>query len=188
MVRNILLVVFSLLIVVIFIVLGFYANAPVSGLLVGIIVGTGIVAAVTANGINLAQARTCALWLGVVILFLALPRFVIGICVPRANVSIDRISKNHKQAIVNTLDKYSLKSEAECGVFGIINENSGVYDENMKEVWYIKVGAKIKAADLSGKPAEAVPEGYSRVVIHNVRGDFADGNVVYIPSRKINWL
>jgi hypothetical protein len=112
---------------------------------------------------------------------------------PRLNTGLDRLAKNKKQAVVNYIDKKSLKSERESGTFGVVSSRAGVYDENGTIVTVngtealIREGVRVKAVDLDGKPASGKLEGMTKIIIPNSHGDFVDGNIVYIPSQKINW-
>lgn len=184
--RNIFLAIGAVLAVAVFGAAGCYANAPFSGLIIGLMAAAGIVTAVIRN-VTLAQMRTPLIWVATVILILTVPRFLIGCYSPKVNKSLDRVSVNHEQALANFFDKKSLKSEKEAGVFGVISESTGVYDELKNEIGTIKEGVKIKAADLEGRSATKTMEGMTRVILHNSRGTFVAENVVYVPSRKINW-
>lgn len=188
--RIVALAVMSMMVVGTFAAMGGYANAVGCGLIIGVIAAAGLVALIWNNPINLAtipQLGAVIKWTVIVLLFITLPALLLGMWSPAVKLSFDRWSDNNKQCLANRLDKSSLKSEPEAGVVGTLTANSGVYDDRGAEVWAIKKGSKVKAADLLGKRDSLDSEGMTKVILHNKNGDFFGGNVVYIPSRKINW-
>lgn len=185
-----------------FCVLGATGNAPFCGLFAGIAVSALIMVAfhsyfnpvgggpLPARAIQVRHHVHQAVY---VILLVTVPFLLIGLVSPKLNKSLNRRGSNTLQAVDNFLNKGSLNAEAESGIFGVMNADSGIYDRagvqythKGKEV-LAPQGMKVKAADLDGVKCTEIREGFTRVIIPNNLGDFVAENVVYIPSRKISW-
>lgn len=112
----------------------------------------------------------------------------IGLWSPTVKQSADRSSGNFKQVIANFLDKCSLKSESESGIFAVITEDKAVLYNDISQVVVenIPKGTPVKVVDLKGEPAAPRFEGMTKVMLKNEHGDFVGGFEGYIPSRKLD--
>ncbi|EKE12008.1 MAG: hypothetical protein ACD_14C00043G0001 [uncultured bacterium] len=107
---------------------------------------------------------------------------------------MDRYLGNKKKAVVNTLNKASLRSEGETGSKGVLNADSGIYDSRGKDVEdpvmktaFVLKGTLVKAVDLDGDPDSPKHEGLTEVILPNKNGDFYGGERVWLISDKIDW-
>lgn len=123
------------------------------------------------------------------ILIIATIVLLVGVWSPEVKGSLDRWSHDKNKSVAYALDKSSLKSEAEFGVIGKTKMETAIYDDEFnaikdregKEYLKLQQGVRVKAADTKGR------EGMTQVILENPNGDFAKGNVVWIPSDKIDW-
>ncbi|HAT74209.1 MAG: hypothetical protein US30_C0012G0006 [Candidatus Moranbacteria bacterium GW2011_GWF2_36_839] len=108
---------------------------------------------------------------------------------PKLQGSITRSVNNHVQGITNSLDKKSIHSEAEQGIWGLVLEGGATYNQagQVVETDGLKANTRVKACELKGKPATEGAEGLICVMLPNKYGDFVDGNRRWVPSRKISW-
>ena len=186
---NIIVVVAALVVII----AGIFANAWQAGIVLAVIIITTLV--LYRNGVITIPAQTeerlrgYAINVVEVVAVVAIVSLVFGIWSPDIKASYDRWSGNQKQVLANHFDKSSLKSEAEVGVIGTLPEETVVYNSRMQAVWKMPAGEEVMAANLDGHPKSQKFEGMTEVMLRNKYGDFAkgNGNVVFVPSRKINW-
>jgi hypothetical protein len=108
---------------------------------------------------------------------------------PRLQGSISRSASNNTEEFVNKLDKGSIDSEPEQGIFGMAIKNSTTYNSAGQPIYVdeLKKGMLVKVCNLNGKPATANSEGLICVMLPNRFGDYVKGDIRWVPSRKINW-
>jgi len=191
MTRIAVLAALSAIVVVVFSIIGAFANATWSGLGIGLVVAGGIVWFIGRRPVDqlIADPRTTlvARRVAIVILVIAVPALVVGMWSPEIKASFDRWSGNQKQTLANAIDKDSLQSEPEVGVIATLAEKTALYNKQGEPVWAMPAGVRVKLADLEGVPSQERLEGMTKVVIENKFGDFVGGNVVYVPSRKLKF-
>ncbi|PIR73806.1 MAG: hypothetical protein COU40_00535 [Candidatus Moranbacteria bacterium CG10_big_fil_rev_8_21_14_0_10_35_21] len=122
----------------------------------------------------------------VLLIIFGLP-FLIGMCSPEFNTSLWRYIGNKTLEGSNSLNKGSLNSEPESGIFGTVSENTTLYNDNNSPFKKIERGMFVRVLDLEGKKANRESEGLTYVMTPNEDGDFIKGSRGYIPSRKVNW-
>lgn len=106
---------------------------------------------------------------------------------PPLRNSICRLSKNKYYEFIFSLQKRSLKSELESGIFGRTAEDTLSYDELCYPYKLIAKGTPVMAIDLKGRPRSVNSERVLSVMLPNQYGDFIRGKIVLIPSQKLVW-
>lgn len=114
--------------------------------------------------------------------------WMLGNAFPQLCGSVDRLAGNKGQEIINSLDKKSLKSEPEQGIWAVVIEDCTTYNANNEvvEVNGLKKGTRVRMLNLKGKPANNDAEGMVCVIVPNKYGDYINSNQRWIPSRKIS--
>lgn len=188
MARIIVLAIVAIVVVAVIAGLGAHGNAAISGLIVGVAAAIGIVFFILSNPAP-AQVASAVRWIVIPLLIVALPIFLLSVWSPAVKTSVDRWSGNQKQTLANKIDKKSLKSEPESGIIGTLASNTWAYDGDKNPVWELRKGAEVMALSLSDENSAASKdsEGMTLVMLRNKNGDFAKGNIVLVPSRRINW-
>ena len=187
--RIAVLVAMAVVVIGVFTIMGAHANATWSGFGIGLVVAAGLALLIgnrsMARIMALPRTRLIGRWAAIALMVVCLPALVIGLWSPAIKMSLDRWSANGKQTLANALDKGSLKSEPESGVIATTNEQAASYNEQGEVVCLIPKGVTVRAIRLDGKPASENLEGMVKIMLKNKFGDFVDGNIVYVPSRKI---
>jgi hypothetical protein len=182
-----------LLLIVLMIFVGAYANSVVSALIISFLFPVWFMAFIMppfANrlwviGPMMRGMRT----IGSPILVVATIILLVSVWSPDIKGSFDRWSHDKKQSVAYALDKSSLQSEAEFGVIGKTKAVTAIYDNDLNPIRdregkkYLKLrqGVRVKAVDTEGR------NGMTQVILENPNGDFAKGNAVFIPSDQIDW-
>lgn len=112
---------------------------------------------------------------------------VFGGVSPKLQGSIGRSAGNRVEEFANRLDKGSLKSEPEMGIFAKVTEDSQLYNDNGLPVFSAPKGVTVKVTGLKGYKTDKDTEGMTKVMLSNRHGDFIDGNEGWIPTRKLDW-
>lgn len=118
-----------------------------------------------------------------------------GVFSPDMKASWDRVSDSTKKSWAYDMNGKSSSSAAEVGVIKAMGEDSCIYNGQNKmmtgshgNLWKIFKGSKVKVMNPDEKPIFINgSEGMVRVMLMNPGGDFNEGYVVYVPSRKIDW-
>lgn len=171
-----------LLLIVLMIFVGAYANSVVSALIISFLFPVWFMAFIMppfANrlwviGPMMRGMRT----IGSPILVVATIILLVSVWSPDIKGSFDRWSQNQKQTLANKLDKSSLQSEPETGVIATLTEETVLYNET-KAVWKMPAGTRVMIMSLKGC------NGMVMVMLENKYGDFFKGNIVFVPSSKI---
>ena len=178
-----------LLLIVLMFCVGAYANSIVSALIISFLFPVWFMAFIMPPFANrlwvigpiMRGMRT----IGSPVLVVATIVLLVGIWSPEVKGSLDRWSQNQKQTLANKLDKSSLQSEPESGVIATLAEETVLYDNNGNAVWKMPKGTRVMILDLRGYSKTDRFEGMTRVMLENKYGDFANGNRVFVPSKKI---
>jgi hypothetical protein len=101
--------------------------------------------------------------------------------------SLNRWTENKKNEVVNVLDKDSLKSEKESGIFAKTNAKTTAYNKDYQPVHQFEAGDMVMVLDTKGATADKNGEGAAHVMWANPAGDFVAGNTGYIPTRTLDW-
>ncbi len=112
---------------------------------------------------------------------------VFGNLSPQLQTSIGRSGGNKVGEIANSLDKGSMKSEPEMGIFAKVLEDSQIYNNSRQPVFSVQKGSTVLVKDLNGQKADVDSEGMTKVMLPNRNGDFQQGNEGWIPTRKLDW-
>lgn len=172
-------------------ILGWIVNAPTSGLVVilaiAALIGSTFIPAYAAG------ARAPVTVVATAALVIALVFMAIGAWDPRINASLDRYNYNVKTGVVNTIDRKSLKTEAESGYFttlsdyAILHKADGSYYLINGEKRALDPGTKVFVSGF-GKPTGngRTKESLIEVVAPNGDGEFLGENTVYIPLRAVS--
>ncbi len=193
----------SFVIMLIFGILGVFAHAVFSGIMVGLVLSALMVAFVpprvagvapALTPVQVARIRSVLGWIAVIVLPIALFFLFIGITNPDLNVELDRTMRNGKKVAANGLKKMNLKSEAEVGVIGTVNSDAGIYDSNGEEVKdpvlgsaVAPAGMLVKSVDLESNPDSIKHEGLTAVILPNKKNEFYGGVKVWLVSSKVDW-
>lgn len=170
---------------------GIYAKSPWSGFILGLIVPTWSMLYILKRVPHMASITKIPWVVTTAILVLVLPAFFLGLWSPSVKEGYDQWSDSKKEVLASFFKKSSFKASAEADMIVTLNDRSEMYDDKGgiikrgKEVLKLKKGMAVKVCEK--RPAGDQFEALVKVMIENPAGSFVKGNVVYIPSRKINW-
>lgn len=170
------------------------ANAPLAGGVIGILLPIWLIFFLIrfkekkVDGIvQISPLRKMVNWAFAPILVIATIFLSIGLCSPEFKEGLNRSGKNRIIGWANCFNKNSLNSEVESCIIARLKDDSAGYVGDNKPVCMIPKGTKIMVLNLKGKPKSEKNEGMTKVMTKNKYGEFVGGNVVYVPSSKIDW-
>lgn len=106
---------------------------------------------------------------------------------PEVQKSASRASKNTAGELANRLDKYSLQSEKESGIFARVKNDCRVYNSKNQSFTSLKKDDLVYVLNTEGKQKNTDGEGMTQIMLPNQDGDFIGGQKGWIVSRVINW-
>lgn len=171
--------------------IGFYVNAPVAGLLIGLVFPIWLLFFVL-SGIPVFGGITKPIfWFLTVIITPAVLWFSVGIWSPEVKGAINDYTRNGKGEIANFLNKKSLQAEPMAGIVGYAIED-GIIVYNAKDqrtpAKKLCKGDAVMVMSLTDtKPVNFEGEGMVLVKLANENGDFLGGRNGWVVSRKISW-
>jgi hypothetical protein len=98
-----------------------------------------------------------------------------------------RWAENRMEETGNGLNKGSLQSEPEAGVFAKVTKKTEAYNKHDQAFRTVEEGTTVRVLDLKGKRTTIDSEGKTHVMFPNKHGDFVGGDDGWIPSRVIDW-
>ncbi len=106
---------------------------------------------------------------------------------PEVQKSASRASRNTAGELANKLDKYSLQSEKESGIFARVKNDCRVYNSKNQSFTSLKKDDLVYVLNTEGKQKNTEGEGMTQIMLSNQDGDFIGGKRGWIVSRVINW-
>lgn len=106
---------------------------------------------------------------------------------PEVQKSATRASKNTAGELANKLDKYSLQSEKESGIFARVKNDCRVYNSKNQSFTSLKKDDLVYILNTEGKQKNTDGEGMTQIMLSNQDGDFIGGKRGWIVSRVIDW-
>lgn len=113
--------------------------------------------------------------------------WVFGNISPRGQSSLERSASNKAEETWNGLDKSSLQSESESGIFARVNKGTRVYNSKNQPFSSLKEGDMVLVLNTEGEKKSKESEGKIFIMLPNDDGEFIGGKRGYIPSRIIDW-
>ena len=113
--------------------------------------------------------------------------WIFGVFSPKTQESLGRAAKNGAIQTANWLDKQSLQSEKESGIFARVSVDCRVYNNSGQSITSLKNKDLVYVLDTEGKAKTMDGEGMTHVMLPNQDGDFIGGKRGWVPSRNINW-
>lgn len=183
--------------IIIFSVTGALTNSPISGFLFGVLFPVWFLFFILPKGIRTktrfiaipiwGRLAQFSLWALTPIVLTAFILLCVGVWSPTIKGSANRQGENVKQELANSLDKNSLKSEKESGIFAKISTKTTAYNMKYQPLHQFAVGDTVLVLDTKALPADKKGEGAVHVMWANSIGDFVDSNTGYIPTRTLDW-
>lgn len=172
--------------------IGFYVKAPFAGFLIALLLPIWFVLRLLRGlpsfvGKFFRFIFATTWWITTVVLVIALAYFLVGVWSPEYKASGDRYYANKKLEWANTLDKKSVQSEPESGIFAFVKETTSVYNDKDVVILTLREGERVMVISLEGKKEEN-KEGMTLIRASDERGDFVTaGKIGWVPSRKLEW-
>jgi hypothetical protein len=181
-----------MLLVVLMIALGVYANAFWSGIIISLLFPVWFVAFIMPPAIK--KVWILGPIIGIVrfvsspILIVASVFLLIGLWSPEFKDAFNERHEDGKVAAANSLRKGSAHSERNAGERGWITDDTNLYDEKNERIQSLKKGEEVYITNLrGGKPANEKREAVLPVMLKNEHGDFFNGRQGWVPASKISW-
>lgn len=161
--------------------IGSWASSPIAGLIVGIGSLVGI--------LFFRKFTRPIVTIALIIIGLGFGQMWLKSSSPMIKDSADRRVTTIEQSITNALDKSSLKSELESGIFAKVRTPTTAYTSSAPytPLHQFTVGDMVLVLDTKGAKADKSGEGGVHVMWANPAGDFVAGNTGYIPTRTLDW-
>ncbi len=185
------------------IILGFYANAPIRGIIIGLLfpiwcllylirpgkeIITGDTSFIRRISRSMRRPFQIPYLITSLILIVTLPGFFLGVWSPRVKQSADRRMESGKGWLANSLDKGSVQSEEEAGIFARVTEETTVYNDSLQPTHRVlETNTMIRILSLEGQRVTPNREGLVHIMLANRQGDYINGDEGWIPARKLDW-
>ncbi|HCP08630.1 MAG TPA: hypothetical protein DIT25_02415, partial [Candidatus Moranbacteria bacterium] len=162
--------------------IGIYFNAPWAGFFIGILFPIwAILRSIRFGALRIIYGIMS------VVLILAVAHLTIGIISPEYKESLDRWTQNKKLEMANSLNKSSLQSEQESGLFAKVKENVTLLNKDNMPTRVIQKGELVRVLNLSGKKADEKSEGMIEVMYQDEFGYYSGKRIGRLPSRILDW-
>ena len=169
--------------------LGTIFNAPWAGALIGILFPMWSFMFLVRRIPFFSRIVAIPYWITTLVLLITVPLFLIGFWSPEVKGSLNERSEDSKTWTANFWKKGSAHSERNAGVRGKTKSATEVYDDFNKPIAGIIPARRIiMVLNLKGKPATKDREALLPVMLPNKHGNFVDGERVWMPALKIEFI
>ncbi|MEI8175077.1 MAG: hypothetical protein WCG28_03960 [bacterium] len=171
--------------------IGFYVKAPIAGLVIALLLPVWCILRLLRGlpwvGKFFRYLLPISWWITTTVLVIALVYFLVGVWSPEFKASADRLYANKKLEWANSMDKKSIQSEPESGIFATAKETASVYNDKNIVIQTLRQGEIVMVIQLDGKKEEN-KEGMTKVRVSNENGDFyTGGKIGWVASRLLEF-